>query len=390
MGLCFLEGESQKLPKILTGLSHKWLLVCLQSSPIKSTPKTWEFRQWKEANRRQLGACRAEPSLGCPGRRKAGKWFQKHRMRKALLLQIGFRKATQCICWDCWPGQNSAELSQLANNHRVQKSSALRIHHFTDSTWKKYWVGDKSQETRKTDRDVTADTFQSTWEHCWVPDARTPHLHHCSRWVPLAGQPTLVTHFSLGIYPRKSRLPPNLDFSSIQHRFSIRELTWKFSPAIRSSSEHSLLQLSCDLSHAWHSQASLKEGTEPWVWPIAPKSKLHWKDLWKTLKAAFYTLHRNGHILPTSFIWVFSVLRQLFTTLQPVLKDHLCPSTPRKAEQELWHTIKACRNQVRPFIPQTLCKQHHSWAHHPAHKMWITGVSSIKNSHTPKNSLKDI
>lgn len=147
----------------------------------KSTPKTWEF---SSARRQTEGDCSVQGRAlaGVSRQKEMGKgkqanWFQKHSMKKTLLLQIGFRKSTQCICWDYWPGQNSTELSQPANNHWVQKSSGLRINHFTDSTWKNYWVGDKSPETRKTGRDVTADTFQSTREHCCVPDARTSHLH---------------------------------------------------------------------------------------------------------------------------------------------------------------------------------------------------------------------
>lgn len=239
-------------------------------------------------------------------------------MRKTLLLQIGFRKSTQCICRDYWPGENSTELSQLANNHWVQKSSVLRTNHFTDSAWKKYyWVGDKFQENRKTSRDVTADTFQSTREHCGMPDARTRSLTHihCSTRVPLAVQPTLDTPFSLAIYPRKSRLPPNLHFTSIQPTFSIRELTWKVSPALRTGSEHSLLLLSCDLSHAWHSQEGQSHGSGP----LHQNQGFRWKNLRKTLKAAFYTTWKWSHC-PTSFTWV------LFCSDTPVIHHSAtCP-----------------------------------------------------------------
>lgn len=50
---------------------------CLQLSPINLFPKTWGFRQCKEANRRQLGACRAELLLGCPRRRRWGRESSK-------------------------------------------------------------------------------------------------------------------------------------------------------------------------------------------------------------------------------------------------------------------------------------------------------------------------
>lgn len=154
------------------------------------------------------------------GKGKQANWFQKHSMKKTLLLQIGFRKSTQWICWHCWPGQNATELSQIITECRKAQCWEATISLI--QLEKNYWVGDKSQETRKPDRDVTADTCQSTGEHCCVPDARTPHLHALLQMSAPAVQPTLDTPFSLRIYPSTSRLTPNLDFSSIQPWLSNR------------------------------------------------------------------------------------------------------------------------------------------------------------------------
>lgn len=121
-------------------------------------------------------------------------------------------------------------------------------------------------------------------------------------------------------------------FRFLQPRFSIRELTWKVSPALRTSSECRLLLLSWHLSQVWHSQASLKGGTEPKVWPTAPKSELHWKDLWEKLKAAFYNATQkwshSSHLihLGTFLFWytTYSPLCNLSPGITCVL-----PQTPQ-------------------------------------------------------------
>lgn len=179
-GLLFFSRRkkirAEKLPKILTSLSHKWLSVSIVVSH-KSIPQRWELLRQTEGTGSVQGTALAGVSREKEmGKGKQANWFQKHSMKKTLLLQIGFRKSTQCICWDYWPGENSTELPQLANNHWVQKSSVLRINHLTDTTLKKI-LGRKQVSRNQKDRDVTADTFQSTWEQCCVPDARTAHLH---------------------------------------------------------------------------------------------------------------------------------------------------------------------------------------------------------------------
>lgn len=286
----------------------------------KSIPRRWGLRQWEQQTEgdwsvqgRALAGVSREKEMG---KGKQANCFQKHSMKKTLLLQIGFRKSTQCICWDFWPGQNSTELSQLANNPWVQKSSVLRINHFTDSTWKKYCPGDKPQETRKTDRDVTADTFQSTGEHCCEPDARTAHLHPLLQMRALAVQPTLDISFSLSIYPKKSRLPSNLDFSSIKPRFSIRELTWKFSPA------QSIASCNSPVIYSTSEILKLpsKEGQSHRSGPLHQSQSSTEKIYGKHKKQHSTTLHRNGPILPTSSTWV------LFSFDTPVIHHSAtCP-----------------------------------------------------------------
>lgn len=262
--------------------------------------------------------CRAELSLGCPGRRR---WGRESR-------QIGSRntvwKKHYCYKLDSGSQHNaSAETTgqdkTLQSCHNQQIITECRKAQGWESTillipLEKIIGWETSLQKPERQAGMWLLTPSRAHESTAVCQMQG-HLTyiHCSRGVPLAGQPTLDTPFSLSTYPRKSRLPPNSDFSSIQPRFSIRELTWKFSPALRSSSEHRLLQLSCDLSHVWYSQASLKGGTEPQVWPTAPKSEFHRKDLWKTSKAST-TPHRNGHILPLgTFLFWYTVIHHSAT-----------------------------------------------------------------------------